>query len=85
MGQLAATRIFADAGIHQRDVPFKGAAESSVALLGMHVDIYVGTIPTILPHVKAGTVKCMLVTSARRQSTLPSTPGLEEIGLAHRI
>lgn len=81
MGQLAATRIFMDLGIKQRDVPYKGAGESSVALLGKHVDMYVGTIPTILPHVKSGAVKCMLVTSAKRQSTLPSTAGLEELGI----
>ena len=40
MGQLAATRIFLAAGITQRDIPYKGAGESSVALLGGHVDIY---------------------------------------------
>lgn len=81
MGQLAATRIFSDLGIRQRDVPFKGAGESSVALLGKHVDMYVGTIPTILPHVKSGAVRCMLVTSAKRHSALPSTAGLQDLGI----
>jgi len=81
MGQLAATRIFADLGIRQRDVPFKGAGESSVALLGKHVDMYVGTIPTILPHVKSGAVRCMLVTSAKRHNALPATAALEELGI----
>lgn len=81
MGQLAATRIFTDLGVKQRDIPFKGASETSAALLGKHVDMYVGTIPTILPHVKSGAVKCMLVTSAKRQSTLPTTAALEDIGL----
>ena len=82
LAQLSATRVFMSFGITQQDVPFKGAGESSVALLGHHVDMYVGTIPTILTHVKAGTVKCPLVLGAKRVTALPSSTSLGDIGLA---
>ena len=81
MGQLAATRIFLAAGITQRDIPYKGAGESSVALLGGHVDIYAGTIPTILAFVKSGAVKCLLLTAAKRAPALPATTTLSDIGI----
>lgn len=82
LGQLAATRVFLAFGITQRDIPYKGAGESSVALAGRHVDMYSGTIPTILKFVKSGTAKCLLVTSAKRASALPSATSLADIGIA---
>ena len=81
MGQLAALRIFRAAGVSQRDVPYKGAGESSVALMGGHVDMYAGTIPTILKFVQPGAVKCLLVASAARAASLPATTSLSEIGM----
>jgi tripartite-type tricarboxylate transporter receptor subunit TctC len=83
LAQLATTRVFIASGITQQDIPFKGAAESSVALLGHHVDLYVGTIPTILKHVKSGAVKCLLALGAQRAPALPSTASLRYIGLAN--
>ena len=81
LGQLAATRIFLASGISQRDVPFKGAGESTVALAGRQVDLYVGTIPPIQKFLKSGMAKCLLVTSAQRALALPDTTSLAEVGL----
>lgn len=81
LAQLAATRVFLAHGTTQRDVPYKGAGETTVALLGGHIDIYVGSIPPILQHVQAGRAKCLIVTSAKRASMLPNASGLGDLGI----
>lgn len=81
LGQLAATRIFLAMGTTQRDIPYKGAGETVLALLGKHIDIYVGSIPPILQHVNTGKVKCLVVTSAKRASMLPTAIGLTDLGI----
>ena len=62
--QLAAERAFGRLGVKARPVPFGGAGETVKNFLGGHVDIYGGTIPTIIEYVRAGQAKCLLVTSA---------------------
>ncbi|CAN1560935.1 PBP2_Bug_TTT domain containing protein [Rhabdaerophilaceae bacterium] len=79
--QLAAERIFKSAGVRVRGIPFAGAGETAKNFLGGHVDIYGGSLPPILPHVEAGKAKCLLLTSAGRNSALPGASGLAEFGL----
>lgn len=81
LGQLAATRAFLAFGITQRDIPYKGAGESRVGLLGGHVDMYVGSIPPILQFIQSNTIKCLLITAAKRAKVLPLTTSLSEIGI----
>lgn len=79
--QLATLRVFQPLGITQRDVPYKGAGETLLALLGGHIDIYVGSIPPIMPYVQSGKAKCLMVTSAAKVAKLPQAISLSEIGL----
>lgn len=80
--QLAAERAFGRLGVKARPVPFGGAGETVKNFLGGHIDIYGGTIPTILEYVRAGQAKCLLVTAAERTPVLPDTTGLGELGVA---
>jgi len=82
-GQLATERVFRALGISQRDIPFKGAGETVLAFLGGQIDIYVGSIPPVLPYTKGkeAKAKCLLLTSAKRVSSLPSASGLGDIGV----
>lgn len=77
---LAGERIFRVLGVQLRPVPFGGAGETLRAALGGHVDIYGGSIPPILPHVKAGKAKCLLVTSRERAEVLPETASVTDVG-----
>src|SRR5438552_2142368 len=61
-GHLGMARILGATGGSARDIPFKGAGETLQNFLGNHVDIYVGSIPPILPHVQQVKAKCLLVT-----------------------
>lgn len=82
--QLAAERIFQAKGIDAVAIPFGGAKESMQNFLGGHVDIYGGSISTILPHVEAGTAVCPIVTSAADVPARPDASGLASLGLADK-
>lgn len=82
--QLAAERIFQARGIDAVAIPFGGAGETLQNFLGNHVDIYGGSISTVLPYVENGEVKCPLVTSAADVPALPGASGLEALGLGDK-
>lgn len=61
-------------------VPYSGAAPALTAMMGNQVDLGVMTLPPAVPHVKAGKVKALAVTSAKRASTLPDVSTVAESG-----
>ena len=81
-GHLAAARIFRALDVRVRDVPFKGAGETLTNFLGGHVTIYVGSISPVMPSVKSGKARCLLLSSAERTPVLPDAAGLADLGIA---
>ncbi len=79
--QLAAERIFQAKEIQAVPIPFGGAGETLQNFLGGHVDIYGGSISTVLPYVENNEAKCLVVTSAADVPALPQASGLEALGL----
>jgi len=79
--QLAAERAFGKLGVRMRPVPFGGAGETVKNFLGGHVDVYGGTIPTILEFVRGGQAKCLVVTAPQRTPSLPDTASLGDLGI----
>jgi len=61
-------------------VPYRGAAAAMTALLAGDVDIMVDSVPPSLPHIRAGRVRALAVTSARRVPQLPEVPTMIESG-----
>jgi tripartite-type tricarboxylate transporter receptor subunit TctC len=59
-------------------VPYKGAAPALNDLLGGHVDLFFSGFPAALPHVKAGNLKLIAVSSGRRSSVAPEVPTVAE-------
>lgn len=82
--QLAAERIFQAKEIDAIAIPFGGAGETLQNFLGGHVDIYGGSISTVLPYVETGEAKCLLVTSAADVPALAQASGLEALGMADK-
>jgi tripartite-type tricarboxylate transporter receptor subunit TctC len=80
-GHLATARILRATNTSARDIPFKGAGETLTAFLGGHIDVYVGSIPPILQHMKSGKAKCLLVTTADRVAALPNVSSLRDLGI----
>ena len=81
MLHLSTERIFTKLGIKARPVPFGGAGETLKNFLGGHVDIYAGSIPPIVPHVKSGAAKCLLLTSKEKNAAVPQATSLSELGI----
>ena len=80
--QLATERVFAKLGVKARAVPFAGAGETVRAFLGDHIHIYGGSIAPVLPYVKDKSTKCLMVTSVDRNTVLPDTSSLSDLGAA---
>ena len=78
---LSAERIFVKLGVKARPVPFGGAGETLKNYLGGHVDIYGGSITPILPYVKDGSTKCLMVTSSEKLVSMPQAASLSELGV----
>ncbi len=62
-------------------VPYKGSVPAMTALLAGEVQLMFNVMSTALPHVKAGKVRALAITSARRSSQVPDLPTVAEAGL----
>jgi tripartite-type tricarboxylate transporter receptor subunit TctC len=69
------------AGVDLVHVPYKGAAPGMADLLAGQVQLMFDNLPTALPHVRAGKLRGLAVTSPQRSSLAPNLPTLEESGL----
>ncbi len=61
-------------------VAYKGGPQALTDLLGGQIPLAMVTVPTILPHVKAGTVVPLAVVAPRRSAQLPQVPTFPEAG-----
>ncbi len=78
---LGGALFAAMAGIELLHVPYKGAAEYTTAVLGAHVAMTFGSVPTALPHIRSGVLKALAATTAARIKALPELPTIAESGL----
>ena len=62
------------------DVVFKGGGDAITALLGGNVQISSGSLAPALPHIKAGSLRCLAVTGETRWPDLPDVPTMQEAG-----
>lgn len=79
---LAAELFMHHAGIKMVNVPYKGGAPGMTALLSGEVHLYFATISTALPHIKAGKLRPLGVTSAKRSTAAPEYPTIAQAGLS---
>ena len=62
-------------------VPYRGGGPALVDTLSGQVDMSFPTLSAALPHVKAGTLRALAVTSATRSDLLPELPTMQEAGV----
>jgi tripartite-type tricarboxylate transporter receptor subunit TctC len=62
-------------------VPYRGGGPALVDTLAGQVDMSFPTLSATLPHVKAGTLRALAVTSATRSNLLPDVPSMQEAGI----
>ena len=77
--QLAVELLKATAGIKIVHVPFKGNAPALAALLGGQVEMMIDAISTTRAGVRAGTLRALAVTGAKRHPSLPEVPTVSEV------
>lgn len=74
-----AAEVFKDElGLDIVHVPYQGGGEAMNALLGGQVQMLFITLPASLPHIKAGKVRALALTGARRMDSLPDVPTVAE-------
>lgn len=76
---MAIALLGSTAGAKFVHVPYKGGSQAVTDLLAGHVDLYVGSVPQVMPHVRAGTLVPIGVTSRARTPVAPDVPSLSEV------
>ncbi|MFZ9466252.1 MAG: Bug family tripartite tricarboxylate transporter substrate binding protein [Burkholderiaceae bacterium] len=70
------------AGVDMVHVPYKGSAPAVTDLLGGQVQLMFDNIPSSLPHIKAGKLKALATTGAKRDPALADLPTIAESGVS---
>jgi tripartite-type tricarboxylate transporter receptor subunit TctC len=66
------------AGINMKHVPYKGAGPATTDLIGGQVDVLFDNMPSIIGHIRGGTVRALGVTSSQRSPALPDVPAVAD-------
>jgi len=80
VGHLSGELLKKAAGIDMVHVPYKGSNLALIDLLAGRIQLNISTIAASLPHVKAGKLRAIGVTSLKRVAALPQTPTIAESG-----
>ncbi len=78
---LAGELFNLQAGVKMIHVPFKGGGPSALNLVAGHVQLSFDVIPVVINYVKAGRLRPIAVTSAKRTPLMPDVPTVNEGGL----
>lgn len=63
-------------------IPYKSSAQMVTDTISGQVEMIFHNAPVVLPHVKAGTLRGLAITSARRHESVPDVPTMIEAGIA---
>jgi tripartite-type tricarboxylate transporter receptor subunit TctC len=81
-GHRAMEALKRAAGIDVIHVPYKGGATAVTDLIGGQIAMLMATPTAFMQHIRAGRLKVIAVTSAKRFQTMPEVPTLAESGVA---
>ncbi len=79
---LAGELLALSTGTQMTHVPYKGSAAALADLLGGQLSFMFDTVITSAPQIRAGKLRAFAVSSAKRASSLPEVPTLQEAGIA---
>ena len=69
------------AGVQVTHIPYKGTGPAIADLLGGQVQTAIGTMASLEPHVKAGKLRALGVTTPQRSAAMPTVPTIAEAAL----
>ena len=75
---LSGEMFMAMSGIKMQHVPYRGAAPAITDMLGGQVQVIFDNMPSIIPHIKSGSLRALAVTTTERSGLLPDVPTVAE-------
>ena len=81
VGHLSGELLKSMAQIKMEHVAYKGNGPAMTDLLGGHVQMLFGSMPSALPHIKSGALRALVVTAPKRSAAAPEIPSTTEAGL----
>ncbi|MGE8445354.1 MAG: Bug family tripartite tricarboxylate transporter substrate binding protein [Comamonas sp.] len=69
-------------GIAMQHVPYKGSSPALTDLMGGQIQLMFDSMPSAMPFITSGKLKALAVTTAKRSSSLPQIPTMQESGIA---
>src|SRR5215470_12492582 len=81
LGHLTMVLVQQAAGISLVHIPYKGGGPMTADAVGGQIDLAIGSVAVITPHVKGGKLRAIAVTGDTRSRALPEVPALAEQGL----
>ncbi len=79
-GHLTMELLKLKLGFYAVHIPFRGGGDARVQVLGKQIPMMLAAVPTTSGDIRAGTLKGLAVTSAKRSPALPNVPTLSELG-----
>jgi tripartite-type tricarboxylate transporter receptor subunit TctC len=67
-------------GFHAVHIPYRGGGDARAQVMGRQIPLMLAAVPTTSGDIRAGTLKGLAVTSAKRSPVLPQVPAIAEIG-----
>ena len=81
LGHLTMVLVQRASGIRLIHIPYKGGGPMTADAVGGQIDLAIGSVAVITPHVNGGKLRAVAVTGDRRSRALPDVPALAEQGL----
>lgn len=79
---LAGEQLRVAAGVPITHVPYRGGSTVLNDMIAGHIDFGFTTVPTMIEHIRAGTLRPLAVTGSARAAQLPQVPTMAEAGFA---
>jgi tripartite-type tricarboxylate transporter receptor subunit TctC len=75
---LSGELFMAMTGVKMQHVPYRGAAPALTDMLSGQVQVIFDNMPSVISHIKAGSLRALAVTTAERSTELPDVPTIAE-------
>jgi len=80
-GEIAGNAVMLQAGINMKNIPYKGGAPATIAVLSGESDMTFTNYVAVSKHVEAGKLRLIGISSGKRSPQLPNVPTIGEGGL----